>query len=138
MKKSFFTLLLLTVFQLSFSQTVLDYKVKNASNEKERTVLLDLFRARLLKEYQQEFIFTVNHFKLSKEYAWLMTDVKRKDGKQIKLKYESDDCCHAEALFKKTGNKWTIADSGVFSSDVWWSNIHDKFRDLPFVIFPSN
>lgn len=81
---------------------MLDYKTKTKSNEKERTYLLDLLRANLSNEFKQEFVFVVEHFKISGDYAWFRGTAKRKDGKEISLSEDIPyDCCHVEALFKK-------------------------------------
>jgi hypothetical protein len=137
MKNVFLALCLTAFLQTGFSQAVLNYKTKNAANEKERTLMLDIYRASLYKEYKQEFVFIVNHFKVSGNYAWMMADVQRKDGKQVKLPDDGYDCCHVEALFRKSGNKWLLADSGAFSTDVWYVDLRNKYRDLPATIFPS-
>lgn len=87
--------------------TVLDYKSKSKTNEKERTYLLDLLRANLSNEFKQEFVFVVEHFKISGDYAWFRGTAKRKDGKEITFSEEIPyDCCHVEALFKK---QWEVA-----------------------------
>lgn len=139
MKKTLFSILLAACLQTGFSQAVLNYKVKNAANEKDRTMMLDIYRASLYQEYKQEFIFVVNHFKVSQNYAWLMADVQRKDGKQVKMPDpDGYDCCHVEALFKKTDGKWYLVESGAFSTDVWFMNIRDKNRNVPRSIFPPN
>lgn len=108
--------------------TVLDYKTKTKTNEKERTYLLDLLRANLGNEFKQEFIFVVELFKISGDYAWFRGTAKRKDGKEITLSEEIPyDCCHVEALFKKTNGKWQISESAAFSTDVWWDGIQSRY-----------
>ncbi|TGL55814.1 hypothetical protein EHQ59_03250 [Leptospira kemamanensis] len=136
-KKSIYILL---VFLFSFglySQTnVLDYKTKNKSNEVERTYLLDLLRANLTKEFKQEFVFVVEHFKLSGDFAWFRGTAKRKDGKEIELAEDLPyDCCHVEALYKRVNGKWQIAESAAFSTDVWWDGIQLRYPKAAKEIF---
>ncbi|WP_425269849.1 hypothetical protein [Leptospira perdikensis] len=120
-----------------FAETsVLDYKTKNKTNEKERTYLLDLLRANLSNEFKQEFIFVVEHFKVSGDFAWFRGTAKRKDGKEISLSEDIPyDCCHVEALFKKTNGKWQISESAAFSTDVWWDGIQSRYPKATKEIF---
>lgn len=136
MKPFFLAVSLICLYQFSFSQTVIDYKIKNKANEKDRTAMLDLLRDALQKEYKQTFIFVVNHFKVRGDYAWVMADAQRKDGKEIQLD-ENYDCCHVESLFKKKNGKWTILDYAGFSTDVWYYKIWERYEGVPQSIFPS-
>ena len=133
-KRTLFVSLLLMMFSFSQAQRISDYKVKNNSNLADRTKMLDILRAKLYEGYRQEFVFVVNHFKVGNNYAWLMGDATRKDGKSIRLGSD-EDCCHVEALFKKIGSKWYIAESGAFSTDLWWDGIQDRNPNAPSAIF---
>src|ERR1700744_1984525 len=111
-------IILLVVFSLnSYAQSakVLDYKVKTAANAKERTEMLDAFRASLYKEWKLKFEFVVNYFKVSGNYAWFQGTVIRKDGKDMTFEEDSYDCCHGEALFKKQGRKCILGEGDAFS-----------------------
>ncbi|MCT8335317.1 hypothetical protein NUH30_16670 [Leptospira sp. 85282-16] len=115
---------------------VSNYKIKSSSNEKERNYLLDLLRAKLSNEFKQEFIFVVDHFKVSGDYAWFRGTAQRKDGKEISFSDEMPyDCCHVEALFKRTNGKWQIAESAAFSTDVWWEGIQGRYPNAAKEIF---
>lgn len=116
------------------AQMVYDIKVKNAMNEKDRTMMLDILRANLYQEYKQELVFEVQHFKLGGGYAWFRGNAVRKDGKQVKVR-EYEDCCHVEALFTKRGDKWYIETSSAFSTDVWFVGLISKFPRAPKAIF---
>jgi hypothetical protein len=133
-KRTLLVTLLLVMFSIAKAQLILNYKVKNNSNVTNRTMMLDIYRAKLYEEYRQEFVFVVNHFKVGNNYAWFMGEVTRKDGKSVRTN-EMDDCCHVEALFKKIGSKWYIAESGAFSTDVWWEGIRDRNPNAPSAIF---
>jgi hypothetical protein len=122
--------LILTVcFSTVFAQSVQDFKVKNAQNSKERTEMLDLLRNKLMGEYKQEFVFVVNHFKVNAQYAWFMGDAQRKDGKKVQVG-QHDDCCGVQALFKKSGGKWTLAEYGAFPTDVWYAGLEEKYPGI--------
>jgi hypothetical protein len=133
-------IILLVIFSLnSFAQitTVLDYKVKTVANAKDRTEMLDAFRADLYKEWKLKFEFVVTYFKVSGNYAWFQGEAERKDGKDIVFEEDSYDCCHAEALFKKQGGKWTVLDGAAFSTDVWYDGINKRHPEVPAAIFPK-
>jgi hypothetical protein len=137
MIKHLFFLPLLYLSVQSHSQPIYDFKLKNAANSRDRTQMLDILRASLYQDYKQEFVFVVNHFKVGNNYAWLKADVQRKDGKKVQMPDDGDawGCCHVEALFKKSGDKWLIAESLAFSTDVWWEGISRKYSNAPKAIF---
>ena len=138
MKKLLFMLFLGFSIQTAQAQTVQDFKVKNASNEKDRTMMLDILRADLYKMVKQELIFVVNHFKVSGNYAWFEGNAQRKDGKEIRFPADDDmphDCCLATALFKKSNGKWYIVESGAFGTDVWYMGTAGRYPYVPKVIF---
>ncbi|MBM9546507.1 hypothetical protein JWG40_05730 [Leptospira sp. 201903074] len=138
MKRFFYSfgMILFLTFGVFGDSSVLDYKTKTKANEKERTYLLDLLRTNLSNELKQEFIFVVEHFKISGDYAWFRGTAKRKDGKEISLSEEIPyDCCHVEALFKKTNGKWQISESAAFSTDVWWDGIQSRYPKATKEIF---
>ena len=115
------------------AQTVKDFKVKNSTNAAERTIMLDLLRTAMQDEFEMEFKYVVNHFKVSGNFAWFKGDAQRKDGKTLSLE-DMYDCCHVECLFKKVNNKWTIVEYGAFSTDVWYEDIQARAK-APAAIF---
>lgn len=134
-----FLMLLLVLFMANagFGQyTVFDLKVKTAANSADRTKMLDILRAKMYEEYKQEFVFVVDHFKMSNNYAWFMGDVQRKDGRKIVFPDDGVyDCCHAQALFRKKSGKWYLVESGSFATDVWFEGIEDRYPSAPAEIF---
>ena len=135
----------LSVFLLLFafkaypqSATVLDYKVKTAVNAKERTEMLDALRAYLYKDLKMTLEFYVDHLKVANNYAWFQGSADRKDGKDIKFDEDAYDCCHVEALLKKQGGKWVVAEGAAFSTDVWYEAIAKKYPAAPKGIFPKD
>ena len=137
MKKLLLSIILIMGIQNYYSQVVRDFKAKNESNNKDRTMMLDVLRAELYEGYKQEFIFVVNHFKVSGNYAWFEGNAQRKDGKPIKFSDYAYDCCRVTTLFKKSNEKWDILESGAFCTDVCYAGICSRYRSAPRAIFPS-
>lgn len=137
MKVNLLILLGFLVIQTSQAQFIADFKTKTPSNAQDRTMILDIYRAKLYNDYKQEFVFVVNHFKVGNNYAWLMADVQRKDGRKVQMPDDGDawGCCHVEALFKKSNGKWLLVEGGEFSTDVWWDRIGRKYTQAPKGIF---
>jgi hypothetical protein len=124
--------------QISFSQTLRDFKKKTDENTKERTEMLDLLRTDIKNDLEQDVIFVVNHFKVYGTYAWMEGTVQRKDGKELKFPDEAYDCCHVEALFKKVNGAWVLKANGAFSTDVWYACILSSYPEASRQIFSSN
>jgi len=120
-------------FGNSFGQSIYDFKTKSASNEKDRTMILDLVRSSLYQSHRQELIFVVNKLNTTNTHAWFQGDAQRKDGRKLTIK-EFEDCCHVEALLKKSGGKWYIMELSAFSTDVWWEDLWNRYR-LPRQLF---
>ena len=70
MKKILFLIFLGLSIHTAHSQTVQNFKVKNASNAKDRTMMLDILRADLYQNVKQELVFVVDHFKVAGNYVW--------------------------------------------------------------------
>ena len=134
MKNLSFTFLISFLFFTSSAQTIKDYRVKNTYNSKDRTMMLDILRAKMFEEYKYEFVFVVNHLKVGNNYAWFKGEAQRKDGGLIRL-IDAEECCHVEALFKKSSGKWYIVESGAFSTDLWYEGIENRYPNAPSAIF---
>ena len=139
MQSRFKKLLFLMVVSLcvicanSNAQIIYDYKTKTASNEKDRTMILDVIRASMYQNHKQEFIFVVNKLNVTSTHAWFEGVAQRKDGKRI-IVSEYEDCCHVESLLKRSGGKWYIMELGAFSTDVWYWDLWKRYR-LPEQLF---
>jgi hypothetical protein len=121
----FWMVLVLSGMTIQAQTKVLDYKTKTSTNASERTVMLDLLRVEMKKNYALDFKYVVNHFKVSGNFAWLQATAQRKDGKPLELS-DSEDCCHVECLYQKTNGKWKVYEYGAFSTDVWWEGIQER------------
>ena len=137
MKKTLLVLLLIMGTQISYSQVIRDFKTKNANNITDRTMMLDILRASLYEDYKQEFIFVVEHFKVSDSYAWFQGTAQRKDGKPIKFEYDGANTDYVTCLFKRSNGKWYIVESDAFGTDVWWYGIDSRYPAAPKKIFTA-
>lgn len=140
MKKTLFiylTFTMLSIFSVKLeAQIIYDYKVKNASNQKERTAMLDILRASMYQYQKQQFIYVVDHFKSSGNYAYFTGKAQRKDGKEVTFpEDEAHDCCYVSALFVKKGGKWYIEDSCIFPTDACSYGISSRHPLAPIGIF---
>jgi hypothetical protein len=141
MKKNLFVILLMLFGTNTNSQNlkVFDYQFKTEGNSKDRTEMLDALRAYLNRDLNMILIFTVDHFKVSENYAWLEGTANRKDGEKIEsTDVVPYDCCHVEALFEKRNGTWMVADGEAFSTDVWYTGLGKKYPKVPRSIFPQN
>ena len=137
MKKIILSLFLINLFHSGISQFIQDYKTKTSSNFRDRSMMLDILRANLYQEFEQELVFVVDHFKVGNNYAWFMGNAQRRDGQEIMFPNDYYDCCHVEALFKKSNGKWYLVKSKAFSTDVWYDAIWEDYEDAPRTIFPN-
>ena len=70
----------------SFAQSVVSYINKTTKNKVEREKILDAVRKEGKKQTKQEFIFKPYKFNISSNgYAWIETEIFRKDGKKIQM-----------------------------------------------------
>jgi hypothetical protein len=143
MKRNLFSYCLLTLFSIFSAnleaQTIFDFKVKNASNEKDRTAMLDILRASMYQIQKQQFIYVVDHFKVGGNYAYFTGKAQRKDGKEITFpEDEAHDCCYVSALFVKKAGKWYIEDSCIFPTDACSYGIGSRHPQAPIAIFDEN
>lgn len=127
--------LLLACPASSSAQEVKDLKVDNPGVHADRKEMLDLLRARMKAKYKVTCTYTVKHFKMANDWAWLMVDAREEDFSAINFEDDFVDCCHVETLFQKVKGKWYIADYGAFSTDVWWEGIAYRHPKAPIAIF---
>lgn len=125
------TLSVFVFLVLAFSanaQTVFDYKKKSSANATPRTAMLNLLRAEVKKEINQDVVFVVNHFLVSGNYAWLEASAQSKNGNELKMPGDDYDCCNVQSLFVKNAKgTWQIAASGAFSTDLWYDCIGKEY-----------
>lgn len=110
-----------------FSQSIENYKTKTAHNQIERAKILEVMRKEGQRQEKQSFIFKPSKFNVSSNgYAWVESEVFRKDGKSVRVE-DWRDCCHSEAFLRKTGGQWKVVSMAFFSTDVWWLEAQQKW-----------
>jgi hypothetical protein len=117
------------------AQPISEFKIKNESNSRERTKMLDLLRNEVRNAYDIEVVFDVNHFKVSGNYGYIESTAKRKDNKELVLSEDGGDCCQVGALFYKNNGIWEVAQSGIFPTDVWCYCITKSYPKANLAIF---
>ncbi|MBP6430307.1 MAG: hypothetical protein KA319_00895 [Ferruginibacter sp.] len=140
MKKIITLLMVFACLQTTHAQQIKNYKIANDTNKTERTLMLNLVRDKLYKEFKQEFVFSVDVFNVSKKYAWITADALRKDGKAIVFKEDEAsfmDCCGVQALLIKKNNSWVVEEYGAFSTDVWYDGIW-KRHNAPIALWGTD
>jgi hypothetical protein len=105
-----------------------------------RLQLLDLMRPVAAKEVGAPVVFKVRQFRSDDHFAFVQADAQRPGGVRIDPKttpyvrangkgaLEMWDCCHIEAIFEKKGSQWSLVESELGSTDVWWE---DWCKKLP-------
>jgi hypothetical protein len=116
------------------AQNITSFKTKTVANESARKTMLDQLRAAVKKEYAVEVQFEVDKLNIYGNYAWLQATAVAKNGKPLVIKDPYADCCHTEALFKKVNGVWKMVEHGLFSTDVWWELLLEKYN-LPVGLF---
>lgn len=111
----------------SFAQNVVSYINKTTNNQAEREKILYVIGKEGKKQEKQDFIFKPYKFNVSSNgYAWVETEVFRKDGKKVKVE-DWQDCCHGEVFLKKINGHWKVVEGGFFSTDIWWLELQPKW-----------
>lgn len=112
-------------------------------NSPERKAILDALRIPVEKELKQKIIFSVEHFNVLGNWAFLSgepqaTNSDRPDLKNTKYRTAADAGMfdyNFFALMKKTGGKWKVVTHSIGCTDVcyltWW-----KDYKAPKAIFP--
>lgn len=115
----------------------------------DRAALMDALRAKVKPDLaNQDIVFNVSgpsgSLKDANGWAWLMGKVELRSGGEPKTQgtlYEADareglmDGFHIEALMHKVNGRWTVVESGIGSTDVWYWGIWERYAQAPREIF---
>lgn len=115
----------------------------------DRAALMDALRAKVKPDLaNQDIVFNVSGpsgaLRDAGDWAWLMGKVELRNGGEPTAQgtiYEQDaeegllDGFHIEALMHKVGGRWTVVESGIGSTDVWYWGIWDRYPQAPRTIF---
>ena len=103
-----------------------DKVVSPAQGTPERKAVLDILRPKLEAELKAELVFVVSDMRVSADWAFVMAQPQRKDGKKLdgpKIygeHWEHMDGLTLTAVLRKKANQWTVLEHHVGATDVWW------------------
>ena len=140
LRKTTFILIAISIFaSAAFAQAA----YTPAKNSAERTVILSVLRAPVEKELKQKIQFSVEHFKVAGNWAFLSGAPQNiRGGRPSYRGTEYQEAIDADmfdnnffALLRKTGGKWRVVKYLIGCTDVcyatWW-----KDHKAPKAIFP--
>ena len=105
-----------------------DKVVSPGQGTPERKVILDALRPKLEAELKTELIFVVSDIRASADWAFVMAQPQRKDGKKLDGKkiygesWEHMDGFTLTAVLRKKSNQWTVLEHHIGATDVWWQS----------------
>jgi hypothetical protein len=105
-----------------------DRVMSPAQGTPERKAILDTLRPKLEAQLKAELVFVVSDIRVSTEWAFVMAQPKRKDGKNLDgSKFYGEHGEHMDgltitAVLRKKANQWTVLEYHVGSTDVWWQS----------------
>ncbi|KAF0186315.1 MAG: hypothetical protein FD163_983 [Hyphomonadaceae bacterium] len=135
---------LLFQFPTAFAQSR-SYSPRPGSAE--RRELLNLLRPIIARDLGAPIEFVVNEIKVSGYYAFVSVDAQRPGGRRIdpaKTKWAGRhypdiiDCCHAQAIYQKRGNRWRILESALGATDVWYLSYCGRVPSDLYIGCPTN
>jgi hypothetical protein len=141
LKKSFFGLFIVFAFA---SGALAQSAHTPAKNSAERTEILNALRVPVEKKLKQKISFSVSHFKVGRNWAFLSGEPQnarggRPDYRKTPYRDAVDSGAFDNnifALLKKTGGKWTVVTYAIGCTDVCyleWQTDHKA----PKAIFPG-
>ena len=105
-----------------------DKVVSPGQGTPERKLILDALRPKLEAELKTELVFVVSDIRASADWAFVMAQPQRKDGKKLDGKkiygesWEHMDGFTLTAVLRKKANQWTVLEYGIGATDVWWQS----------------
>jgi len=105
----------------------------------ERKAILDGVRGVVEQKLKGEVVFAVNDIRAYKNWAFVMADPQRKDGKKFdivklfgKETSQQMDGLKVSAVLQRKGTEWVLVQHMIGATDVWWSEYcDDKARKIP-------
>ena len=103
----------------------------------ERRAILDALRPRVVRDLGAPIEFVVNTLRVSGDHAFAGLEPQRPGGRRIEPRntrigrqmlrevgtLDMFDCCHIEALLKRTRGVWRIQEIGIGATDVWYDEL---------------
>ena len=109
-----------------------DKVVSPAQGTPERKLLLDALRPKVEAELKTELVFVVSDIRPSADWAFVMAQPQRKDGKKLDGKkifgdsWEHMDGFTLTAVLRKKANQWTVLEYHIGATDVWWQSYYEQ------------
>ena len=109
-----------------------DKVMSPAQGTPERKAIMDTLRPTLEAELKAALVFVVSDIRASADWAFVMAQPQRKDGKKLDGKkiygedWEHMDGLTITAVLRKKSNRWTLLDYQIGSTDVWWQQYCDQ------------
>jgi hypothetical protein len=98
----------------------------------ERKAILDALRPKVERKLGPRVEFVVQVLRVEGGWAFVMADPQRKGGKPIDGRrifgddFENMDGLRVDAVLRKQGNRWTVADYAIGATDVWYCDVGPK------------
>lgn len=136
--KKFFAVALLMASIGSTAQAQ-DRLVSPGQGTPERKAILDGVRPAVEQKLKGEVVFAVNDIRAYKNWAFVMADPQRKDGKRFdivklfgKETSQMMDGLKVTAVLQRRGTEWVLVEHMIGATDVWWTSYcDDKARKVP-------
>jgi hypothetical protein len=102
----------------------------------ERKLILDALRPNVEAELKTEVVFVVLDIKASADWAFVLAQPKKKDGKPLDGKkiygqrWEHMDGFTLTAVLRKKSNQWVVLEYMIGATDVWWQSYCDRKSEV--------
>lgn len=98
----------------------------------ERKAVLDALRPKVETKLGPGIEFVVQIIRVENGWAFVMADPQRKGGKAIDGHrifdddFENMDGLRVDAVLRKRGSRWVVADYAIGATDVWYCDVGPK------------
>ena len=98
----------------------------------ERKAVLDALRPKVEAKLGPNVEFVVQVLRVENGWAFVMADPRRKGGNPIDgnrifgENFSNMDGLRVDAVLRKRGGRWTVADWGIGATDVWYCDVGPK------------
>ncbi len=99
----------------------------------ERKAVLDALRPAVEKELKGEVIFVVDTIRAYRNWAFVMANPQRKDGKKFDIvqifgrdRSQHMDGLKVTALLQRRGSQWVLIEHQIGATDVWYADYCDN------------
>ena len=103
-----------------------------APSAPERKAVLDALRPKVEAKLGRNVEFVVQVIRVEGGWAFLMADPQRKGGRGIDGRrifgedFDNMDGLRVDAVLRKRGRNWVVADYAIGATDVWYCDVGPK------------